>query len=174
MMVNKNLFLLRHAKSELNPDFDDKDRILSTKGVKDSELVGQYLTILDSQPEYIICSSAKRTLQTFQIISELLRKKTENYITDDLYNASLEEIIKIINDIPENFQNVMLIGHNPGIHNIATYLSSPSKESVYLKLLQSYPTSTLSILNFNIVSWNKARYQSGKLIDLTEPKILKK
>ena len=77
-MVNKNLFLLRHAKSDLNPDFDDKDRILSTKGVKDSELVGQYLTKLDSQPEYIICSSAKRTLQTFQIITELLRKKPEN------------------------------------------------------------------------------------------------
>ena len=171
-MVNKNLFLLRHAKSDLNPDFDDKDRILSPKGVKESELVGQYLNKLDSQPEYIICSSAKRTLQTCQIIEKLLKKMPENYITDDLYNASLEEIIKIITDIPDNFQNVMLIGHNPGIHNIATYLSSPSKESVYLKLLQSYPTGTLSILNFNIVSWNKASYQSGILIDLTPPKIL--
>lgn len=173
-MVSRNIIFLRHAKSDLSLNYNDKDRILNSKGIEASKTIGKYLSNLDLQPNFVICSTAKRTFQTYQIIVEFLKKEPELYLTDDLYQASFENIINIIKKTKNNYQNIMIIGHNPGIHNIVTYLINPSDKKPYLKLIQSYPTGAITRINFNIKKWSKINYQIGFLLDFTTPKMLQK
>jgi phosphohistidine phosphatase len=171
-MVIRNIIFLRHAKSNLAFDYEDKDRVLTSRGIEDSKIIGKHLSNLNLQLDYVICSTAKRTVQTSEIIFESLKSEPELYLTDDLYQASFKGIINIIKKTPENYKNIMIVGHNPGMQNITTYLTCPSNKKPYLKLIQSYPTGAIAIINFDISNWTKLEYQIGNLMEFTTPKMI--
>tara|TARA_X000001036_G_scaffold365775_1_gene350358 strand:- start:25 stop:537 length:513 start_codon:yes stop_codon:yes gene_type:complete len=169
--VNDILFLLRHAKTEIG--FNDHDRKLTEKGIKEAEKISQY--ILKKTNSYkIISSSSKRTFQTSNILLQLSSIKQTTEIIEDLYLASDNEIRDIIFSQHIKNENIICIAHNPGIHQLA--LSLVKKSSIdpkFEKINHKYPTAALAVIKIKDGNWENLYSNQNELIDFITPKDLK-
>jgi phosphohistidine phosphatase len=119
----KTLILLRHAKSSWDfPDLSDHDRPLNNRGKKDAPLMAEVLKKKNIAIDLIISSTSKRTMETAKVFANTLNLK----IIEDrkLYLASELDIKRIINEIDEQYNNVILVGHNPGMMNLINRVSN--------------------------------------------------
>ena len=115
-MATGRLILLRHAKSDWHSGArTDFDRPLNHRGRRNAPKVGRWLHSQNLNPEVVFCSSAARTRETLDLVStELDLSDAEIHYTDDLYHASVNEIVEIAEQQLAEHGNVMLVGHNPG------------------------------------------------------------
>ena len=145
-----NLVLIRHGKAEEgNMDLKDFDRALMPKGYMQAEFVGQALKSKNIQPNYIICSSAKRTVETAHVISKILDYKvSEISCLDKLYLCSHEIFDDVLAELQETFtgQTIIVVGHNPGISD---YINIKSNSIVYHNL----KTCGFAILTIQLSDW---------------------
>ena len=121
----KRIYLIRHGKAEDGFDKSDFERDLLPKGKRKTEKIAHYLAKKNAKPEQILVSMAYRTLQTADIIMEVLglNKQIVNE-QKSLYLASSNSMLDAIYATDDHIQELMLIGHNPGISSLATYLSN--------------------------------------------------
>ena len=122
----KIIHLIRHAKSSWdNPDLDDFSRTLNERGKKDAPFMANKLKDLGCNPDYFISSPAKRTKETSKIFSQALNFDFEKIIFDErIYESSLKQLLQILNEVPNNFNNIVLIGHNPTLTQLSNYLTN--------------------------------------------------
>ncbi len=121
--MNK-IILLRHAKSSWkDTSLDDFDRPLNKRGKHDAPLMADKLAKHKIKIDLIISSPAKRTTETAKIFAKTLEYNSEIIFDDKLYEASYKEILEVINFVKDKYQNVIIVCHNPGITNLANYLS---------------------------------------------------
>jgi phosphohistidine phosphatase len=119
----KQLSLVRHAKSDWNNQLSDYYRPLNKRGVRDAPLMGKRLFDFYGKPDLIISSGAKRAISTAEYFSISSNYKIDDIITnDELYHASSNKIIEIIQSLDLDFFNVWIFSHNPGISDTATEL----------------------------------------------------
>lgn len=123
-MMQKDLFLIRHAESSHPRGVDDYDRPLNERGFAEAESAGKRLVAYGTLPQLLISSAAKRAFNTALIFSDQLgipghQVQPENMI----YEANVTSLLNIVNHLPEEFNRVALFGHNPGISEFAGYLS---------------------------------------------------
>jgi len=145
----KTIYLIRHAKSSWS-DFDslDFDRKLNRRGKHDAPLMGNMLKELDFTPDLILASPSKRTTLTGKLIC-----KNINYSFDqiqferNIYDASLADLIQLINNIPSQHETVALIGHNPGITFLSNYLTDD--------FISNIPTCGIVKIELEIEDWNE-------------------
>ena len=118
----RGLQLLRHAKSDWHANSDtDMDRPLSRRGRRAARAMATWMADADIHPDIIYTSPAKRARQTLDVLGEQLElARIEVY--DGLYHADLSELLSILGQIPREFAQVMLLGHNPGLETLLTYL----------------------------------------------------
>jgi len=117
----KIIYLIRHAKSDKdNPKLSDIEQILSQKGIDDAHLIRAQLIKLNSNPEIILCSTSKRTKETFEIIYQ---QETNTIFDSSIYQSSLNYLIFLINSLPNQYNEVAIIGHHPGVTLLANYLT---------------------------------------------------
>ena len=159
----KKIFFLRHAKSSWS-DFSlkDFDRPLSTRGIQDAELMGNYFKAKKIGLDVIISSPSKRTKETLDHffssnISEIEYEKS-------LYHAHLENVLEVITSSLEEINTIMIVGHNPSMHEITEYLSN--------KFINKYPTCCLASLVVN-TEWNKVVRGSADMNFLKKPSELR-
>ena len=118
------LLLLRHAKSSWkDSDLDDHDRPLNKRGKKDAPRMGQLIREEHLLPDLIVCSSAKRTRRTAELVAESSGYRGETRITGDAYEASGSQLLTLVQSFPEPAARVMLIGHNPGLEELLERLT---------------------------------------------------
>ncbi|MCH7853423.1 MAG: histidine phosphatase family protein [Proteobacteria bacterium] len=120
----KSLTLLRHAKSSWNTaGLADRDRPLNKRGQRDAPLMGKRIGAQDIRPSLIISSPAVRAWTTARIIAESINYPREFLQRDErLYGASVDTIMDVIADQDPGFNNIMIVGHNPGLTRFANYL----------------------------------------------------
>ena len=160
----KRLILVRHAKSSLNqPLVSDHDRILNQSGKNDAKLIGQYLYNNHYFPSYIISSSATRTLETAQIIIKQIDFKSNIEKQSLIYRASMLEILNLIYNIDNQYESIMLVGHNPTITELINHIANIRIDYV--------PTCGIAVVDFN-VTWEDIK-KNGELIDFIYPKKIK-
>ncbi len=137
----KTLILLRHAKSEL-PSVSQKDfdRRLSDKGRIDIVKVSVAFNLLGIQPDAILCSSSTRTRETLETYLKVSGVKTKILYLDELYHASASEILNIVNQYENQYNHIMVVGHNFGISTLADRLSKSGAEQM--------STSAIHVLEF--------------------------
>jgi phosphohistidine phosphatase len=117
------LHLLRHAKTnQISPTGKDFDRELLPRAFEQSAELKRYLQDHTIAPKQILCSSAVRTRQTWAAIEDLFPGVSIVFL-DDLYLASSDEMLKIINEL-QSPEDILLIGHNEGISELASELSA--------------------------------------------------
>ena len=128
--MNKRIFLLRHAKSSWD-DFSlkDFDRPLSTRGIQDADLMGNYFNSKKIWLDRVISSPSKRTMET---ATHFFPNGVDIDTLPELYHASLEQVISTIQETPNDYSSALLIGHNPSMHESFEFLSG--------KLINKYPT----------------------------------
>lgn len=159
----KKLYILRHAKSSWdNPILADFERPLNERGVKTADFMGKLISKNDFLPDLILCSPATRARETANIIKKTANLQADIKFEENIYEASPQMLLKIISEINENFQTVMLVGHNPGLEGLIKTLTGET---------QSMPTAGLAIIEVNTEKWKEIKPENGILQNLVRPKI---
>ena len=143
----KRLILMRHAKTEpWDHGIEDAARILLPRGHGDARLIAAELVRRDWLPDRILISSARRTRETWKFLAETI-PTTETKVLDELYLAGTHDLEKAISK-NEDAQTLMLLGHNPGLHDLAAGISSQAgtnNQKAALKLAAKMPTSATAL-----------------------------
>lgn len=160
----KKIYLIRHAKSSWkNSGLKDIDRPLNKRGKRDAPFMGKRLYKYKVHPDLIISSPAKRAFKTAKAIAEQTDYPVHKIIRSDiLYLASIKEFMKTITNIKDNISSVFIISHNPGITDLAEYLSG--------KFIDNIPTCGVYCIEFESESWTNIKENSGKKVFFDYPK----
>lgn len=143
----KVIHLIRHAKSSWdNPDLDDFSRTLNERGKKDAQFMANKLKELGCNPDYFLSSPAKRTTETSKIIATALNFNFEKIIFEEkIYVSSLKQLLQIVNEIPNNFNNIVFVGHNPTLTQLANYFTND--------FIDNIPTCGIVKIELEIDNW---------------------
>jgi phosphohistidine phosphatase len=170
------LLLLRHAKSDWSTDADDHDRPLSARGRKAGPIVARYMRTREYVPKLILCSSAERTRQTLDLLLMAWEQKPPIRYHRDLYLADWPQLLTALRKAPARASPLLLIGHNPGLEQLATALAlvpRDADERARLRSIsQKFPTGALAVLDFEIPNWRSLKPDSGRIVDYVRPKDL--
>jgi phosphohistidine phosphatase len=145
----------------------DIERILTSHGIDQAKRVGNYLIQTGADIDLAFCSIAKRTqmsLLTVQVVGTSIHK-TE-YI-QKLYNASAGDILHFIQK--SDAENIMVVAHNPGIHELARTLVGDGDKEKIEKLNIFYSPGTLSVINCPVKKWKDIQPGQNTLEDLFIP-----
>lgn len=171
-MQEHQLLIMRHAKSDWSEGSrSDFDRPLTTRGKKSAKLMGKWLKANQYLIDRIICSPALRAKQTCQLVLEELDKTSKNSVFWEaaIYDASLNNLISLINQYSEEIHTLLIIGHNPGLDQLLCYLAKdqpPVNEAG--KLLT---TAAIAVLDYGDAKIT-AKPHSALLQHLIRPKEL--
>ncbi len=168
------LSLLRHAKSSWkNPTLPDRERPLSARGVGDAPVMGRAMSERGIDPELILCSSARRTMDTLQLVLPELKVEPRVIYEDSLYHASPDEMLDMLRGLQPGASRVMIVGHNPEIHALALDLVGGGPRTTRDRLAEKYPTAALAVINFKAGLWSSVDVNSGSLALFLTPKGLR-
>jgi len=168
------LSLLRHAKSSWkNPSLPDRERPLSTRGMVDAPIMGHAMSERGIDPELVLCSSARRTVDTLALVLPELKVEPKVVYEDALYHASPAEMLDMLRGIQPGASRVMLVGHNPEIQALAIDLIGFGPKHMRDKLMDKYPTAGLVVINFTAGLWSSVDVNSGSLSLFLTPRELK-
>jgi phosphohistidine phosphatase len=173
----KRLLLLRHAKTvPAGPGIEDHERALLTRGREDAPAMGKYLARKKYLPDLILSSTARRTVETADLVSQRLPGMQQIDCVDSLYLAEPRAVLGVIRATSDTVKTLMIVGHNPGMEQIAAALSrEPVKRKErdrFDMIEEKFPTGALAALDFNISRWRDVAPGQGELIDFVRPRDL--
>jgi phosphohistidine phosphatase len=166
----RTLYLLRHAKSNWDdPALADHERPLAPRGRRDAKRIAEHLRGLGLEPELVLCSSAVRTRETLELLRPAVGN-AELVVENGLYGASSDELLVRIRHVPESVSSVMLIGHNPGLHELGVALVAAGDELE--RLVEKFPTAALATLAL-AKTWRRLAPADATLDSYVIPKQLR-
>jgi len=140
------LFLLRHAKSSwADPSVRDHDRPLNDRGRRAAATMGDHLRKRGWVPDVVLCSSARRTCETATLLG--LPDTSELVVEHDLYLADPDTVLHRIRAVDDRAAAVMVIGHNPTMHEVALDLVADGNKHALRNLGEKYPTGALAVFD---------------------------
>ena len=164
------LYLLRHAKSSwADRGLSDAERPLAARGRRDAKRIAKHLRTLGCEPELVLCSPAARARETLELVRPALDSSTV-LLEDELYAASSDDLLARIRVVPDAVASLMVIGHNPGLHQLALDLASAGDELERLE--PKFPTAGLATLAVATV-WSRLAPAEATLTDYVVPKQLR-
>lgn len=165
----RELILMRHAKSSwADPDRADKDRPLNPRGLRTAPRMGAWLHQEQLLPDRILCSTARRAVQTVELILEAIDQLAGHKVPvdyrDDLYMATPWSMVQETLSTPADIQRLLLIGHNPGMEELVEELTGE-----WVRM----PTAAIARLQTPIRNWRDLEGRSDlALTQLITPKDL--
>lgn len=164
----RELWLLRHGKSDrdaLGPDFD---RPLKPRGRRAAQRLGDWLMERRLHPDLVITSPARRALNTAQLICDALQLHAPPSLEQRLYFSGTEDIKNVLAECPSTAQRVLLVGHNPDLEDLLSELVGEDNLPETEKLM---PTTALARLEMPD-DWSQLNADCARLIDILYPKSL--
>lgn len=134
------LHLLRHAKSSWDDDGEDHARPLTSRGREAARLVGESLPKVGTRIDLVLCSSALRTRETAELALAGLQPFPKILYEDGLYLASQAALMQRLRELDERYEAVMVIGHNPGLHELALSLAAAASPGFSTLANGKFPT----------------------------------
>jgi phosphohistidine phosphatase len=174
----RRLMLLRHAKTETDaPSGRDRDRRLDNRGHKDAAEIGAWLGRHPPFPDFVQVSPAVRAKQTWELVWEVMKEHApppQVEFPEDLYAADPVQMLETIRTASvSDPKRLMVVGHNPGMHELALMLTGSGDVAGRQALADNLPTSGLAVLDFATNDWNEVAFRRGKLILFVSPKLIK-
>ncbi len=159
----RRLFLVRHAKAELAVGRVDYARKLTERGRADARRVAKALAARRILPDLLIHSGAARAKQTAEILAAEWRSKVELEEEVGLYDATLTTLLDRTRALGDAHKRVGLVGHNPGLGELATALTGSGTEPELRRLAAKYSTGAVAVLDFSVQRWEEVERNSGVL-----------
>ena len=163
----KQLYLARHAKSAWNTQApDDFSRPLSKRGLNDAKRMGEKLAELEWNPQLILCSPARRAQQTCELLYSNTMLDTDIEWENKLYAASTSTLVKLLADIPESINSVMIIAHNPAVEWLLLDLCNDVPAQANAKIMTTGNVAKIHLP----CSWRDLQSDNCQLVGLLRPK----
>ncbi|MEV6251204.1 histidine phosphatase family protein [Streptomyces sp. NPDC051742] len=166
--TSRRIVLLRHAKADWS-DEADHERPLAERGRKDAPVAGRRLAETGIAFDLALCSTAVRTRETWKLAVHALPERPRTVYEERLYEASLGELIALLNETPDDVSDLLVVGHNPGMHALADALAGGSEGDTLSRMNRSgFPTSAFAVLTFD-GGWKSLEHGAGRLVDFWTP-----
>ncbi|MCB2128642.1 MAG: histidine phosphatase family protein [Rhodobacteraceae bacterium] len=162
----RRLILTRHAKSAWDdPTISDHARPLNRRGVRAALELGEWLNSRGYEPDQVLCSDAVRTRETWATLAAAPVEVTPRIeFLPSLYLAAPDQMLAILKEA--NGDSVMMIGHNPGIAELAGILAARAPNHADF---HRYPTAATLVLDFQIIDWKDVKAATGSVLDFFVP-----
>ena len=167
----RQLLLMRHAKSAWDdPELADHARPLNARGRRAAAAMAAAMRDLGLAPDVVLVSSARRTLQTLEALAPLADSPIVTPM-DELYLAPWDGLLRLLHGVPDTARSVLLLGHNPGLHELAVALAGPASATRGAdgrRLAEGFPTGALA--EFAIATpWRLVDVGGGRLVRFLVP-----
>jgi phosphohistidine phosphatase len=162
----KTLLLMRHGKSSWKDDsLSDHERPLKKSGRRDTKRIAQEIEKNDLYPHIILSSSAARAKETAEILMDTLGFENRIIFSDQLYMAEPEDFIDVLSQLDDDYDTVLVIGHNPGMEAFIQIIDGE---------IETLPTAGLGQLVLVLDSWQDISLDTiGELVGLWKPRELR-
>lgn len=167
----KRLLLLRHAKSSWDdPALADFDRPLASRGRKAAECMGRELAARNWLPQLALVSPAARTRETWELVA--LPGSVATDFPNTLYDAAAEDVLSEIQRTPKAVKTLLVLGHNPGLEDLAILIAGENSEAKALqRLRKKFPTAALACFDYH-GKWAELGFADARLTHVLRPKDL--
>jgi len=174
----RRLMLLRHAKTEHDaPSGRDQDRRLDKRGRADAAEIGVWIGQHPPFPDLVLVSPAARGHETWEIAWEAMKDLApapQVELVPELYGADPSQLLQTIREASASDPNrLMLVGHNPGMHELALALVGSGDAAGRKALADNLPTSGLAVFDFAGGDWADVAFRRGRLVLFVTPKRLR-
>jgi phosphohistidine phosphatase len=167
-VTERRLYLLRHAKSSWKErGLVDHDRPLAGRGRRAAKAVARHLREQGVEPELVLCSTARRARETLEGIEPALGRGAVR-VEPELYGARPAALLARLQEVPASVRSVMVIGHNPGLEQLALLLAR--RGSKVQALEAKFPTGALATLAFRGPGWTALDRRTADLIEFIRPR----
>jgi phosphohistidine phosphatase len=156
--TTRRLILLRHAKSDW-PDVPDHDRPLAKRGRRDAPVIGRWLRGHGYVPEVVVCSTARRTRQTWDLVAREVDGSPSVHFEPRAYAASAQTLLYLARELPGRYRTALLLAHNPGIEDLVNSLAAAELR---------FPTAAVAVFGFD-GDWADLALEPARLLDFTTP-----
>ncbi|MDQ8701817.1 histidine phosphatase family protein [Streptomyces sp. LHD-70] len=164
----RRIVLLRHAKADW-PQVSDHERPLAERGRHDAPVAGRRLAETGIDFDLAICSTATRTRETWKLAVHELPRRPKTVYEERVYEASPGELIAVLNEVQDDFSDILLIGHNPGVQGLADVLAGSSEGDALARMSRrGFSTAAMATLSYT-GSWKGLEPGTATLLDYWTP-----
>jgi phosphohistidine phosphatase len=168
----RRLIVLRHAKSAWPEGVPDHDRPLAPRGRRDAPAAGRWLRKSGLVPDRVICSTAERARETWQLAEEKLGAHPETVFDERVYGATSAELLALARRAPAGVRTLLIVGHDPAMHELTLDLAGPPPDGKSRDALDrvqiKFPTAAIAVLEF-AGAWSKLGPGEARLADFAVP-----
>lgn len=149
------IILLRHSKAVASAAAGDHARGLSPRGFAEAQ---ETATLLKRRiaPDFALVSDARRTRETFDRLIEEFGQAIPHRFEHRLYGATPDMILDLVGELPSDLHRLLVVGHNPGLGDLARHLARSGDRAVLGELSERFPTSAFAIITLQRASWTEA------------------
>lgn len=166
----RRLMIFRHAKADRPTGVEDHERPLAGRGRRDSASMGKVMATAGLVPDLAIVSTACRAQETWELTRPAFVTEIPRQDERRIYEASAGSILDVIHEVGSRTQVLLLVGHNPGLHDLALDLIGTASKPDLARLEQKFPTAGLVVIDFDIDRWDQTSMGRGCLDRFETPK----
>lgn len=169
----RRLLLMRHAKSDWSiAGQADHERPLAPRGRAAAPEMGAYMARSGLVPDAVVVSTARRTRETWDLVAQAFDAQREPTYEQRVYEASAPRLLAVIRETPATAHTLLLVGHNPGLQELAQLLIGDADARA--ALIAKFPTAALAVIDFHTDLWNEIAPHGGRLDRFIVPRMLEK
>lgn len=168
----RRLILLRHAKSDWPEGIADPERPLAPRGRAAAPRIGGYIADEQLVPDRVLVSPARRTRETWELVCARLPAVKVVASEPRIYDASATRLLSVIREQPRDAHTLMLVGHNPGLEDLAGLLAGGGSSAYLAKMSEKFPTGALAVIDLPVDDWNTVAPGIGRLDRFVTPRDL--
>lgn len=167
------LHLMRHAKSSwAQTQRADKARPLSPRGERAALVMGAWLRQTGQVPDFVVCSVARRSLDTWDVMKPVTGCALEPHIEPVVYHGGVGELGALIGTFPRQARTVLIIGHNPTMETFAARLAAGSDNDAVSRMAAKFPTAAVATFACSADTWQAFDAGTISLAGFVAPKDL--
>jgi phosphohistidine phosphatase len=170
--MTRRVVLVRHAKSSWETaGAADHDRPLAPRGRRAVAALRPHLAASGIAPDLVLCSTARRAVETWEGIAPAFPSDTPVELTDELYGASAGDLLHCLRRLPPAVGCALIVGHNPGLEGLAIRLAGSGPADLLRRLHAKFPTGALATLDVP-GTWANLRWNTAALAGYVVPREL--